>query len=49
MRWFQKVNGYLFCDGLSNLDLMVECDDHILPTGKRPHTLTQVLACWSVL
>jgi hypothetical protein len=49
MREFQKVDGYLFCYGLSNLDLMVECDDPILPTGKHPHTLTQVLACWSLL
>jgi hypothetical protein len=28
------------CYGLSNLDLMVECDGRILPTGKSPHTLT---------
>jgi hypothetical protein len=46
---FKKFDGYLFCYGFSNLDLMVECDDHILPTGKRPHTLTQVLSCCSLL
>jgi hypothetical protein len=45
----KKFDGYLFGYGLSNLDLMVECDDHILPTGKPPHTLPQVLACWSSL
>jgi hypothetical protein len=28
------------CYCLSNLDLMVECDDHILPATKSPHTLT---------
>ncbi len=40
MREFQKVQRRLVYDGLSNLDLTVECDDHILPTGKSPHTLT---------
>ncbi len=45
----KKYDGYLFCYCLSNLDLMVECNDHILPTGKHPCTLTQVSACWSLL
>ncbi len=44
MREFKKFNGDWRCYGLSNLDLRVECDDHILPTGKSPHTLTCVLA-----
>ncbi len=36
----KKFDGDQLCYGLSNLDLMVECDDHILPTGKHSHTLT---------
>ncbi len=36
----EKYDEDQLCYCLSNLDLMVVCDDHILPTGKSPHTLT---------
>jgi hypothetical protein len=37
---YKKFDGDYLCYSLSNLDLTVECDDHILPTRKSPHTLT---------
>ncbi len=36
----KKYNGDQLCYCFPNLDLTLECDDHILPTRKSPHTLT---------
>ncbi len=46
----KKFNEDQLCYCMSNLVLMVKCDDHVLPTGKSPpHTLTKIMSFWSLL